>query len=167
MSSPVDEEGASQEALLVKTPPAKAGDIRDTSSSHALGGSPGGGHGNPLQSSCLENPMDRRALWATVCRVEKSQTRLKRLSMRTAMHWMRKLGQPVGRIWCVVTRPEEGSVKRVGLRAQNDCLRCWVSQRSPEGLFPVYLTTPCASGALQGPLWVPRLQRSLLGIERS
>ena len=38
--------------------------------------SPAGGHGNPLQYSCLENPMDRRAWWATVHRVTKSQIRL-------------------------------------------------------------------------------------------
>ena len=42
---------------------------------HGLGRSPGGGHGNPLQYSCLENPMDRGACCATVCRVTKSQTR--------------------------------------------------------------------------------------------
>ena len=42
--------------------------------------SPGGGHGNPLQYSCMENPMDRGAWWATVHGVAKSQTRLKRLS---------------------------------------------------------------------------------------
>ena len=46
-----------------------------------LGRFPGGGHGNPLQYSCLENPMDRGA-WH-VHRVTKSQTRLKRLSMQT------------------------------------------------------------------------------------
>ena len=44
-------------------------------------GSPGGRHGNPFQSFCLENPMDRRAWRATVYRVAKSQTGLKRLSM--------------------------------------------------------------------------------------
>ena len=42
---------------------------------------PGGGNGNPLQYSCLENSMDRGAWWATVHRVTKSQTRLKRLNM--------------------------------------------------------------------------------------
>ena len=47
-----------------------------------LGRSPGGGNGNPLQYSCLENPMDRGAWWATVHRVAKSQTQLKRLSMQ-------------------------------------------------------------------------------------
>ena len=41
-----------------------------------LGRSPGGGHGNPLQYSCLENPMDRGAWWATAHGVAKSQTRL-------------------------------------------------------------------------------------------
>ena len=44
---------------------------------------PGGGHGNPLQYSCLENPMDRGAWWATVYRVAKSQTWLKRSSITT------------------------------------------------------------------------------------
>ena len=41
----------------------------------------GEGHGNPLQYSCLENPVDRRAWWAAVHRAAQSQTRLKRLSM--------------------------------------------------------------------------------------
>ena len=46
----------------------------DASSIPGLGRSLGGGHGNPLQYSCLENPMDRGAWWATVHRVAKSQT---------------------------------------------------------------------------------------------
>ena len=50
----------------------------DVGSILGLGRSPGGGHGNPLQSSCLENSMDRGAWWATLCyRVAKSRTRLK------------------------------------------------------------------------------------------
>ena len=48
-------------ALVVKHPPANSGDIRDVSSIPGLGRSPGRGHGNPLQCSCLENPMDREA----------------------------------------------------------------------------------------------------------
>ena len=48
----------------------------DTGSSPGLGRSPGGGNGNPLQYSCLENPMDRGAWWATVHEVTMSQTRL-------------------------------------------------------------------------------------------
>ena len=53
-------------ALVVKNPPAKAGDIRDVGLIPGLGRSPGGGHGNPLQYPCPENPMDRGAWWATV-----------------------------------------------------------------------------------------------------
>jgi len=53
-------------ALLVKNPLANAGDVRDTGLISGLGRSPGGGHGNPLQYSCLENPMDRGAWKAIV-----------------------------------------------------------------------------------------------------
>ena len=65
---------ASQVVLVVKNPPANAGDRRDTDSTPGLGRSPGGEHGNPLQYSCLENPTGRGAWWATVHRVTKSQT---------------------------------------------------------------------------------------------
>ena len=51
---------------MVKNPPPNARDIRDVGSIPGLGRFPGGGHGNPLQYSCLENPMDRGAWWATV-----------------------------------------------------------------------------------------------------
>ena len=59
---------------LVKNLPASAGDVRDTGSIPGLGRSPGEGHDNPLQYSCLENPMDRGAWQATVHRVAKSGT---------------------------------------------------------------------------------------------
>ena len=52
---------ASQVAPVVKNPPATAGDIRDAGPFPWLGRSPGGGHGNSLQYSCLENPTDRGA----------------------------------------------------------------------------------------------------------
>ena len=51
---------------MVKTSPANAGGIRDAGSTPGSGRSPGEGHGNPLQYSCLENPMDRGAWRATV-----------------------------------------------------------------------------------------------------
>ena len=54
-------------APVVKNPPANAGDIRDMGSIPGLGRSPGGGHGNPLQYSCLDNPMDGGVWWATKC----------------------------------------------------------------------------------------------------
>ena len=60
-------------ALVVKNPPANAGDLGSVPGS---GRSPGGGNGNPTQYSCLENPMDGGAWWATVHGVAKSQTRL-------------------------------------------------------------------------------------------
>ena len=62
---------ASQVALLVKNPPASAGDVRDMDSIPGLGRSPGRGHGNSLQYSCLENPIDRGAWWATLHEVTK------------------------------------------------------------------------------------------------
>ena len=65
---------ASQVVAVVKNPPASAGDIRDVGSFPESGRSPGGGHGNPLQYSCLENPMDRGAWWAIVHGVTSSQT---------------------------------------------------------------------------------------------
>ena len=72
---------ASQAALVVKNPPAHAGDIRDVGSVPGLGRSPGGGHGNPLQCSCLQSPMDRGAWQATIHSIAMSQTRLKRHSV--------------------------------------------------------------------------------------
>ena len=63
-------------ALVVKNTPTNAGDIRDAGSIPGLGRSPRGGHGNPLQYYCLENPMDRGAWGTTVHGVAKSQTRL-------------------------------------------------------------------------------------------
>ena len=72
---------ASQVLLLMKNLSTNAGDVRDTGSTPSLipgsGRSPGGGHGNQLQYSSLENPMDRGAWWARVHRVTKSWTRLK------------------------------------------------------------------------------------------
>ena len=61
--------------LVVENPPANAGDIRDAGLIPRSGRS-GGGHSNLLQYSCLENPMDGGAWWATVHGVAKSQTRL-------------------------------------------------------------------------------------------
>ena len=64
----------SQVVLVVKNPSANARDIRDTGLIPGSERSPGGGHGNPFQYSCLESPMDRGGWWATVHSVAKSQT---------------------------------------------------------------------------------------------
>ena len=61
--------------MVKKTTPANAGDIGDVGLIPASGRSPGRGHGNSLQYSCLKNPMDRGAWWAMVHWVAKNQTR--------------------------------------------------------------------------------------------
>ena len=71
-------------AQKIKNLPANAGDL---GSIPGLGRSPGGGHGNPLQYSCLENPMDRGTWWATVHGVTKSRTQLRlTLSFSSYLH---------------------------------------------------------------------------------
>ena len=62
---------------MVKNLPADAGDVREASSIPGSGRSPGGGHDHPLQSSCLENPMDRGAWRATVLKGSKNRSQLK------------------------------------------------------------------------------------------
>ena len=72
---------ASQVALVVKNLSASAGDMRDVSYNPESGRSPGRGHGDPLQCSCLENPHGQRIPWASVHGVAKSWTWLKRHRM--------------------------------------------------------------------------------------
>ena len=79
---------ASEEALVVKNLPAKAGDLRDTGSIPGFGRSPGRGHGNPLQCSCLENLRDGGAWWAAVYGVAQSRTGLKQLSSSSSIEVM-------------------------------------------------------------------------------
>ena len=71
---------ASQVAVGVKNMPANAGDMRDLGLIPGWGRSPGGGQGNPLQYSCLENPMDRGVCQVTVHRVAQSQIQLKQIN---------------------------------------------------------------------------------------
>ena len=59
---------------MVKNPPANSGGIRDTGSIPELGRSPGEVNGNPLQYSCLGNPMDRGAWWAVIHKVTELDT---------------------------------------------------------------------------------------------
>ena len=73
-------------ALVVKNLSASSGDLRDADSIPGSRRSPGGGPGNLLQNSYLENPLDREAWRATVHRVAKSQTRLKQLNTHTRTH---------------------------------------------------------------------------------
>ena len=86
-SSKYKEIRASQVALVVRNLPANAGDLRDAGLIPGLGRAPGGGHGSPLQFSCLENHHGRGAWRATVHGVTKSQTGLKWLSRQSQRKW--------------------------------------------------------------------------------
>ena len=95
-SSPIELQGKPHFVLILyssfpggsrgKEPTAISGDLRDVGWIPWLGRSPGGGHGNPLQYSCLENSMDRGAWRAAVHRVRKSQTQLNQLSMHAILY---------------------------------------------------------------------------------
>ena len=75
--------GAFQVGLVIKNPPANAGDVRVVGSIPGSERSPGGEHGNPHQYACLENPTDRGARGTTVHRIVRSWTRQKWLSTHT------------------------------------------------------------------------------------
>ena len=79
--------GVSQVVLVVKNPPANAGDARNVGLIPGLGRSPGGGNGYPLQSSCRENSLDRGTWQFTVHGVAKSWTRLKELKIHAYCKW--------------------------------------------------------------------------------
>ena len=77
---------ASQVVLVVKNLSANARDIRDAGLIPGSGRSPGGGHGNPLQYSCRENPVDRGDWWAAAHGVTKSWTRLEGLTQHSTIY---------------------------------------------------------------------------------
>ena len=83
---------ACQVALMVKNPLANAGDVRDAGLIPGSGRSPGGGHGTPLQYSCLEDPKDRGAWGARVHEVAESQIGEKQLGLHA-----RKTGRVHGK----------------------------------------------------------------------
>ena len=87
-------------ALVINNPPGNAGDIRDVGSVPWSGGFPGEGHGNPLQYSCLENPMDRGAWGIIVHGVAKSQTWLRWLhtAQHTWSHYLKQKTNPTS-VW--------------------------------------------------------------------
>ena len=77
-------------SALVKNLPVRAGGARDLGSIPGSGRFPGGGHGNPLQYSCLETPRDRGAWWATVHGVAQSRTRLSEFTLTFHFHALEK-----------------------------------------------------------------------------
>ena len=95
-------------ALVVKNPPADAGDARDMGLIPGLARSPGEGNGNPLQCSCLEDPMDGGAWWAAVYGVAQSWTRLKRFSS-SSIHRKHLAVRQQGELSCqLVGKPISG-----------------------------------------------------------
>ena len=80
MEGTYEEHWISYVALVGRDLPANVEGVRDVGSTPVWGRYPGRGHGNPLQDSCQENPMDRGAWWTTVFAIAKSWTRLKRYS---------------------------------------------------------------------------------------
>ena len=96
---------ASQAALVVENPSASAGNIQDAGSIPASGRSPREGYGNPLQYSCLENPMDRGAWQATVHSVTKSRTWLKWLSTQAPWKELGKSRSEAGLICILELNP--------------------------------------------------------------
>ena len=95
---------------MVKNPPANVGHARDTVLIPGSGRFPGGRNGNPLQSSCLGNSMNRGGWRATVHRITKSETRLKQLS--TARILIDGLLLPPEGLWCPETHKHSGSLRR-------------------------------------------------------
>ena len=108
----------SQMALVVKNPPANAGDIRDTGSIPRLGRFPGEGIGNPLHYFCLENSTGRWAWWVTVHGAAKSRTRLNDSELRLLLLFSRPFNM-------LRRFPGEGKghpLKYSGLENSMDCI---------------------------------------------
>ena len=125
--------GTSHVALVVKNLLVNAGDTRDVGLIPWSGRFPGEGHGNPLQYSCLKNPMDRGSWQATVRRVAKSWTQLKRLGMHT--HGSSNCIYGGGGL-CIVSCPEE-----ILLKSFRSALEVtWVSFSAPI-LYQLYLNS--------------------------
>ena len=100
---------------MVKNMPASAGDLRDASSIPGSGRS-GGGHGNSLKYSCLENPMDGGAWWATVHGVAKSWTRLSDFTFTFHLHAFEKEVATHSRVlaWRIPGTGEPGGLLSIG-----------------------------------------------------
>ena len=135
---------ASQLAQWWKNPPANAGATRDSCLIPGSGRLGGGGNGNPLQYSGLENPLDRGAWWATVQRVEESWTWLKRLSTQACQYSCLKNSMDRGAWWSTVhgvtrsrTRLSTQSVQKRSKGRWDAGLpkRCW--SKGPSDVFKV------------------------------
>ena len=96
MEGTYEEHWISYVALVGRDLPANVEGVRDVGSTPVWGRYPGRGHGNPLQDSCQENPMDRGAWWTTVFAIAKSWTRLKRYSTDARL---KGVDSQLGKLW--------------------------------------------------------------------
>ena len=150
---------ASQAALVVKNPPANAGDRRDAGPIPGLGRPPGGGHGHPLQYSCLVNPTDRGAWRATIRKVAKSRTRLKRLSTHTYPYErdLRERSAP-----CFVRPPWKDHHRETDARSVGALILDFPASRTVENTFPWFLNHSVYGSLLKKLKWTK--MRTLLEI---
>ena len=125
--------------------------VGDLGSIPGLGRSPGGGHGNPLQYSCLENSMDRVAWWATVHGVTKSPTRLKRLSIAQHNEPGAHSARDTGKFFINKKGKRTGSL----LGRQNKDQRLGVAPRGQGFCYPLHIFH-AEPGPYQ-PVWRQRL----------
>ena len=147
--------GASQVALVVKNQPATPGDARDKGSVPGLGRFPGGGHGNPLQYSCLENPTDKGAWRTTVHRVAKSLTQLKWLSTHTESV---ETLEDSDILWILCSCAPGDAIGKEPACSAGDIMRC--------GFHPWVWKNPWRKAWLSTPVFLPgesHRQRSLVG----
>ena len=124
---------------MVENPPANAGEVRDAGSIPGSGRSPGGGRGNPLQYSCLENPMDRGTWWATGLEGRKG-------SDATEATWHAHVGMKVRQtltVWYESDRKEEegGETKKMKSRDEK-------RTKCPQGKSAWSSSHPLSSGPL-------------------
>ena len=130
---------------VVKNPPANVGEIRDARSIPRLGRPPGEGHGNPLQDSCLENPMDKGAWRATVHGVTQSRTRLSEHTGSKASFYDWRIGA-----WIYLDEQRQFLTKKFRFGCQNILQRppqpvsncCWFPVK-PGAILPPGATWQC------------------------
>ena len=116
-------------------------DIKDTRSNPGLGRSPGEGHGNPLQYSCLENSMDRGACQAIVHRVTKRRTQLKALSMKPV--WLQRTCSKLWTQTYLWEVPFFSMILQLGSHWVSKCSRSVVSDSlHPHGPWPIWFLHP-------------------------
>ena len=150
----------------VKNPPANVGDTGDTGLIPGLRRLPGEGTGNPHQYSCLENPMDRGAWWATVHSVAKSRTQLKWRSMQNTagfiLSWQLHIDGVANILWASVTSaasfPPHKEVRMSTCRSEGEYLQLPITRH--RGVL--HRQQPLPISWVLAQLWAPLVQSRVL-----